>query len=130
MARYLAGEHNPQQALPPRVAYVAEKEGAIVGYIAGHCTRRFGADGELQWIVVSPEHRGGRVASMLLRHLAAWFSARGATRICVNVEPGNAQARRFYAKHGARELSEYWMEWPRIGDILPSESERCRGPVG
>jgi hypothetical protein len=58
MARYLAGEHHPQQALAPRVAFLAEDDGgAVVGFIAGHLTRRFGSDGELQWVFVAPSLR-------------------------------------------------------------------------
>ena len=35
MARYLAGEHHPQHALPPRIIYVALQGDSLVGYIAG-----------------------------------------------------------------------------------------------
>src|SRR5690242_11435475 len=48
MAAYLDGRHHPGQALAPRVAYVAEVEGRVVGYIAGHLTRRYSCGGELQ----------------------------------------------------------------------------------
>lgn len=51
MRLYLLGEHHPQKALASRVAYVAEAAGAIVGFIAGHLTARFGCEGELQWPV-------------------------------------------------------------------------------
>src|SRR5579864_6701999 len=54
---YLQGELNPQQALPPRAIYVAHKDEKIVGFIAGHLTRRFGCDGELQWINVATDHQ-------------------------------------------------------------------------
>jgi hypothetical protein len=39
----------------PRVSYVAFEQGLIVGFIAGHLTRRYGCDGELEWINVSPQ---------------------------------------------------------------------------
>jgi ribosomal protein S18 acetylase RimI-like enzyme len=119
-ARYLAGEHHPQHALAPRVAYVAEEGGAIVGLIAGHLTTRFGCDGELQWIRVAPERRGSGIADRLLHHLAAWFAAAGARRVCVDVDPANARARRFYARHGARPMHPYWMVWD---DITPAAGE-------
>ena len=120
MARYLAGEHHPQQALPLRVAFLAEDDGgAVVGFIAGHLTRRFGSDGELQWVFVAPSLRGGAVAARLLRCLAAWFVAQGARRICVNVAPDNRRARAFYARYGARDLSDHWMEWPDVAAALP-----------
>src|SRR2546422_9146006 len=46
MAAHLDGHHHPQQALPPRVAFVALVGTAVVGYIAGHLTRRYQCDGE------------------------------------------------------------------------------------
>src|SRR5687767_2471500 len=73
MTRYLAGEHHPQQALLPRATWVALQHDAPIGYIAGHLTRRFGCEGELQWIYVVRERRRTQVASKLLRLLAHWF---------------------------------------------------------
>ncbi len=65
MLRYLAGEHHPQPALAPRVMWVAELDGSAIGYTAGHLTRRFGCDGELQWIYVVRDHRLSHIASDL-----------------------------------------------------------------
>jgi hypothetical protein len=48
--RYMRGEHDPQKALKPRMLYVALQNSAVVGLIAGHLTRRYECDGELQWI--------------------------------------------------------------------------------
>ena len=107
MRRYLAGEHHPQQALAPRAAFVAEADGVVVGYVAGHRTTRFGCAGEIQWLLVAPAYRGGEVGAGLLAAMAAWFVAEGAGRVCVNVAPENAPARRLYARHGAMALSEY-----------------------
>jgi ribosomal protein S18 acetylase RimI-like enzyme len=118
MARYLDGQHHPQHALLPRVIYIALEDDSPVGYIAGHLTRRYECDGELQWIYVIPERRGSGVASELLRLLAAWFAEQKASRICVNVDPANTAARRFYARHGADPLNEYWLVWNDIGCVL------------
>ena len=85
MLQYLAGEHHPQQALLPRGLWMAAEGETPIGYIAGHLTRRFGCDGELQWIYVVPEHRRTQVASNLLRLLAGWFVEHGARRVCVDV---------------------------------------------
>jgi GNAT superfamily N-acetyltransferase len=115
MRLYLAGEHHPRHALAPRVAFVAEEGGRVIGFIAGHLTTRFGCHGELQWLFVAPERRGGGAAARLLERLAAWLAAHGAARVCVNVEPENTPARRFYARHGAQGLDEHWMVWPDIG---------------
>lgn len=114
MALYLAGRHHPQHALARRVALVAEAGDALVGYVAGHRTTRFGCEGELQWLFVLPAHRGGGPASLLLAGLAAWFAREGARRVCVNVEPENARARRFYHRHGARVLDTHWLVWDDI----------------
>ena len=118
MARYLDGEHHPQQALMPRVIYVALEDDSLVGYIAGHLTRRYACDGELQWIYVIPERRGGGVASELLRLLATWFAKQKASRICVDVVPANTSARRFYTRHGADNLNEHWLVWNDINVVL------------
>jgi GNAT superfamily N-acetyltransferase len=118
IAGYLAGEHHPQHALLPRVTYVALDGDAVVGYIAGHLSRRYGCAGELQWINVVPEQRGTGVAGELLRLLAKWFVKQKAFRICVNVDPANTAARRFYAKHGAEKLNEQWLVWNDIKTAL------------
>jgi ribosomal protein S18 acetylase RimI-like enzyme len=120
IAKYLAGESHPQRALAPRVAFVCVDAERVVGLIAGHLTRRFNCAGELQWISVRPEFRGRGIASQLFLLLADWFAAQGALRVCVDVEPSNATARRFYAGHGAVDLKPSWMVWADIRK--PSES--------
>lgn len=112
--QYLAHELHPQHALPSRIAFVAVDEEQVVGLIAGHLTRRFGCDGELEWISVRAEYRQRGVATELLRHLAEWFVIHRALRVCVDVEPANKAARSFYARHGAVELKPHWMQWTDI----------------
>jgi GNAT superfamily N-acetyltransferase len=116
MSRYLAGVHHPQQALPPRAMWIATEGESPIGYVAGHLTRRFGCDGELQWIYVVAEHRRARVASGLLHLLAEWFLEHGARRVCVDV--GDDSARPFYRRHGARDLNRHWMVWNDIGAVI------------
>jgi GNAT superfamily N-acetyltransferase len=87
-----------------------------VGYVAGHLSRRFGCDGELQWIYVIPERRRTHVATELVRLLARWFLDQGARRICVDV--GGEEARWFYERHGAVPLKPHWMMWNDIGEVL------------
>ncbi len=120
LSRYLNYEHHPRQALAPRVGYVAVDvdQDAVVGFIAGHLTRRHGCEGELQWINVIPERRGTGVAAELLRQLAAWFVTQNASRICVDVEPENTPARRFYMRHGAEDLNPSWLVWNDIRVVL------------
>ncbi len=114
MASYLRGEHHPQEALMPRVMYVAADADAMVGYIGGHLTRRYGCDGELQYLYVVPEHRRTGVGSEMLQSLWGWFQERNAPRICVDVVPGNERARGFYMSHGARSLNSHWLVWSDI----------------
>ena len=125
MRRYLVGEHHPRQARAPRAAFVGERAGELVGFVAGHLTERFGCDGEVQWLLVAPAARGESAATALLQALAMWFTTKGAARVCVNVAPENARARRFYSRHGAVELSEYWMVWPDIA----AAGRRTAAPV-
>ncbi len=111
ITRYLSGEHHPQQALPERAAFVAVAEERVVGFSSGHRTRRFGCDGELQWINVAADARGQRIAGRLLDAQLDWFRTRNALRICVNVAPENEPARKLYAAHGAIAMNAHWMLW-------------------
>jgi GNAT superfamily N-acetyltransferase len=114
MVLYLRGLHHPQHAQAPRIAFVAEDGNGLAGFIAGHLTTRFDCDGELQWLLVAPEARGGPTATHLSAHLRDWFIAQGARRVCVNVEAGNVRARQFYTRMGATELSAHWMVWSDV----------------
>ena len=116
MAAYLGGTHHPHQALGPRVAFVALRDNAVSGYIAGHLTRRYDCDGELQYLHVGLPHRRSGIASELLRRLAAWFAHQGAFKICVDVNDDSPAARPFYGRHGARAINQHWMAW---SDIRP-----------
>ena len=121
IANYLAGEAFPQQALRERVVYVAVDGETVVGFIAGHRTRRYGCDGELEWIDVIAERRGSGVAGELLRRLAEWFVERKAQRVCVDVDPANVVARRFYTRHGAETLNPHWLVWKDIRVVAEKE---------
>jgi ribosomal protein S18 acetylase RimI-like enzyme len=114
---YLSGQLDPKHALPPRVGFVCVDGDEAVGLIAGHLTRRFGCDGELEWISVSPAYRGQKIGSHLLSKLAEWFVAQGARYICVDVDPANEPARKFYAANGAYDLKPHWMAWKDIGTV-------------
>lgn len=116
MLGYLAGDRHPQQALAPRAMWIAELDGEPIGYTAGHLTRRYGCDGELQWIYVVRDQRRTHVASELLRLLARWFVEQRALRICVDV--GDEEARPFYRRSGAVDLNKHWMVWEDISLVL------------
>jgi ribosomal protein S18 acetylase RimI-like enzyme len=89
--------------------WIAEENGSPVGYVAGHLTRRFDCDGEVQWIYVIQSRRRSGIATALLRLMAQWFGEHDAHRICVDV--GDDEARHFYRKTGATELRPHWMVW-------------------
>jgi GrpB-like predicted nucleotidyltransferase (UPF0157 family)/GNAT superfamily N-acetyltransferase len=114
MAAYLEGAHHPHQALAPRVAYAALQDGVVVGYIAGHLTRRYDCDGEVQYLHVALPHRRAGIASELLRRLAAWFVQQGAFKICVDVNDESPPARPFYSRHGASAINRHWMVWSDV----------------
>jgi GNAT superfamily N-acetyltransferase len=118
IAGYLKGDVNPRHALMARVIYVAIADESVVGLVAGHLTRRYGCDGELEWINVTAAARGDGIASGLLREMAAWFAGMKALRICVDVDPANATARRFYLRHGAETLNPHWLVWRDISVVL------------
>jgi len=121
ISAYLEGRHHPRLARASRVLYVASQSDTLVGFIAGHLTRRYACDGELQWIDVIGEHRRSGIASQLVRHLAAWFVQWGALRICVDVQPANNVARAFYARHGAETLNRHWV-WNDIHVVLGQQN--------
>jgi GNAT superfamily N-acetyltransferase len=114
MAAYLDGKHHPQQALPPRTAFLAVTGHGVVGYIAGHATTRYGCSGELQYLYVVPSYRRRGVARDLLRCLARWFDTQGIQRVCVNADIENAEAVPFYCAQGAIPLNSYWYVWDNI----------------
>lgn len=115
--QYLTHELHPKKALPPRISYVCVEGERVVGLIAGHLTRRFGCDGELEWISIKQRYRGRGIAAELLRRLSRWFVRHKALRVCVDVEPSNEVARRFYQRHGAAHLKPHWMVWNDIRKV-------------
>lgn len=118
MLAYLLGEHHPRQALGPRAMWMALDGESPAGYVAGHLTRRFGCDGELQYLYVLHSHRRRRVAAGLLAELASWLVDQGARRVCVDV--GSEGARRFYESQGTRDLTPHFMVWEDVGALSRS----------
>jgi GNAT superfamily N-acetyltransferase len=123
MADYLEGRHHPHQAALPRVAFVAVAGDTVVGYIAGHQTRRFGCDGEVQYLFVAPAYRRQGVATALLRALAAWFEQRTLAKVCVNVNVDSPGAPPFYERCGAKALNPHWYLWDDIVRGLRSRQD-------
>jgi len=113
---YLDCTLHPQQALKPRIMYVALAKNMIVGFIAGHLTQRLGCDGELEWIDTRKEYQRKGIASELIRLLAKWFVLQKAFKICI--DPGSEAAKEFYGKNGATMLNDHWMFWKDIRTVL------------
>jgi GNAT superfamily N-acetyltransferase len=116
IAGYMSGQVHPQKALMRRVVYVALDGDAAVGFVAGHLTRRFDCDGELEWIDVIRSRRGTGLGAELVRRLAQWFLEQNARKICV--DPGNPEARQFYGRLGAVSLNQHWLVWDDITVVL------------
>lgn len=98
---YTRGLHHPRYALKPRILFAAFVDKLMVGYIAGHFSRRYGAEGELQSIYVLKDHQGQGLGTSLLMRLAAWFAFHDRRSVCVGIDPANPY-KRFYEKYGAR----------------------------
>ena len=113
---YMQGKNHPQLALLPRVLYVAADGDEVVGFVAGHLTRRFDCQGELEWIDVAAEYRRRGIGTELVLLLAKWFDGQGANKVCV--DPGNEHARKFYTALSAENLDAHWMYWNDISTIL------------
>jgi ribosomal protein S18 acetylase RimI-like enzyme len=122
--QYMTGTLHPREALPARALFVCVDHERVVGLIAGHLTHRFGCQGELEWVSVRPEYRKRGIASELLRSLAEWFITQNAKAVCVDVEPSNDAARKFYARSGAEDLKPHWMVWRDINAVLETDPER------
>jgi pyrimidine deaminase RibD-like protein/GNAT superfamily N-acetyltransferase len=119
MAGYFDRKHHPQQALLPRVGYLALAGPDIIGYIAGHRTTRHGCAGEVQYLFVAPTYRRKGVATALLRLLAQWFVDQEAHRVCVGVASDSPPAAQpFYESVGAAPFKRFWYAWEDIAIAL------------
>ena len=90
------------------VVFVAEKNGQIVGGIAGGVTAHWFSDeltGFEYSFFVLPEHRHGLVAMKLLLAMKAWCTAKGAKTLRIGITTGiNVEGTaRFYRHMGFRD---------------------------
>jgi len=118
MAAYFAGTHHPQQALAPRVGYVALRGDTVVGYIAGHRTIRHGCSGEVQYLFVAPDHRRRGLGTAVLRRLADWLVHNGAQKVCVCIDARSPSAKPFYEHAGAAPFRQLWYRWDDVSLLL------------
>jgi GNAT superfamily N-acetyltransferase len=121
---YMTAQHSPPNVPPKaqsaRAVFVATEEELVIGFVAGHVTKRFDCDAELQWINVIAEKRGQGIAALLIQAIAVWFVEQNALR--VRVDP-DEPARALYARLGATELNRHWMVWEDSREMLRKARE-------
>ena len=93
------------------VVFVAEKDGQIVGGIAGGVTAHWFSDeltGFEYSFFILPEHRHGLVAMKLLLSMKAWCTAKGAKTLGIGITTGiNVEGTaRFYRYMGFEDAGQ------------------------
>ena len=96
-----------QREEPNVVVFVAERDGAVLGYtyagVEGHDYMSLrGPAGVLYDIVVDPAHRGRGIGRMLLDATLAALAARGEPRVVLSTAERNESAQRLFARAGFR----------------------------
>lgn len=96
--------------------FVAENDGAIVGFAAGNLLRepRHDLNAELTAIYVEREFQRAGIGRRLVGHVARAERAQGAHGMIVWVIAANKPARAFYESLGATLLVEQPFEWDGI----------------
>lgn len=90
-----------QRYLRSERAFVAEREGRIIGYTLA--TVRSG-DGSLGRLAVHPAHRGEGTGTALAVEATRWLAASGAGSVTLSTQEHNVVSRRLYRSIGFREL--------------------------
>ncbi|WP_123623630.1 ribosomal protein S18-alanine N-acetyltransferase [Halorubrum sp. CSM-61] len=93
---------------------VAEREGAVVGYVVADSTPNHGRDiGHVKDLAVHPEAREEGLGRTLLRSALARLRTVGVAVVRLEVREGNAAARSLYADEGfdpIRRISNYYRD--------------------
>ena len=115
--RFIAPRANPEDGYgrflgsqlrdPEAVVLVAERGGAVVGYVyAGlepHSWKELReASGFIHDILVDEAHRGAGIASALIEAASAWLKAHGAPRVMLWTAEPNHAAQRLFEHAGFR----------------------------
>lgn len=113
IAAYIIGQLTPAFGLEPRAVFVAvDEHNDVVGFIAGHLSKRFHCDGEIYWLNVQADRRGQRIADLLLSALFGWFAQHNAHKLCIEVPPSSESARKLLARHNAQPIGPLWLTLP------------------
>jgi GNAT superfamily N-acetyltransferase len=107
---------SPVGSKTERLVLKALRDGALVGFIAGHLTSRYAMDSEIQSFYVLRDHQRKGVGSALLAALADWLVGQGVRSLCVGIAAENPY-RAFYLKRGARYLNDHWMYWSDVSAL-------------
>jgi len=124
---YITSGSRAQESLGDGWVFLAELEGAAVGFAAYHHTTRHGTDAELQNIYVLKEAQGRSIGTHLLGTIAHRLHADGSRTMCVGYD-SNSRYRRFYLKYGAVQTApdSPWAIWHDLGSLtaqLPRPAE-------
>lgn len=96
--------------------FVAEKNGAIVGYVIGgwshlNFSAYKGKRAELENICVAEEERSHGIGALLVKALYKWAKQNGATHVMVDAYAPNLKAIKFYETQGFTPYSNVlWHE--------------------
>lgn len=94
---------------PDALLLAAVADGTVIGHLVGLYQAAspmwLGARAELVSTYVVPALRGNGVGTRLVENFTAWARERGATRLHVTAYTANADAVRFYRRHGFAPLS-------------------------
>ena len=117
LATYLAEAYDLDRtradlADPAKASWLVEADGAVVGYATvGPCglphPEVTPACGELKRIYLRRGWQGSGLAARLLDVAQAWLQREGPRTIWLGVWSQNDKARRFYSKHGYRQVGTY-----------------------
>jgi GNAT superfamily N-acetyltransferase len=87
---------------PDQEAFVAERDGGVVGLCQVQGVRLLASDGyaEIQALVVSSACQGQGIGKALVAHASAWAFARGYARVRLRSGTHRAEAHAFYERIG------------------------------
>ncbi|VVB96685.1 putative N-acetyltransferase [uncultured archaeon] len=105
--RKVFNEHDPYLYMQfyetyPETFIVAEINGFVVGYVAGFLAKE--GVGRVFSLAVHPSYQNRSVGGSLLKEIIGTFQSFGVTGIILEVRSGNIKARRFYERHGFRQI--------------------------
>ncbi len=98
---------------------VAERDGAVVGYVVADSTPNFGRDiGHVKDLAVRPDARGEGIGRALLASALGQLRVRGAAIVKLEVRESNEAARSLYASEGFEAIRRLPRYYPDGEDAL------------